>query len=206
VTSPIAKLGRVCVNLEPPDPCGAFLKVMALAAVEKRLDFEALIGRHQAGVWRYLRFLGASRTEAEDLTQETFLAVWKSGFEQYSDAATAAYFRTTARSRFLMMLRARGRRPKESDLADFDADWMALTNDGEAWDERIEVLQKCMGQLQNKGREALDLCYRQGLTQAEMADRLEMKPEGVKTLLRRIVEKLRQCMEAKLKWSPEKNA
>lgn len=117
---------------------------MAVATVDKRVDFEALIHTHQAGVWRYLRFLGASRTEADDLAQETFVAVWQSGFVQYSDAATAAYLRTTARSRFLMMLRARGRRPKESDLADVEADWLALTQEGEAWDERMDVLQKCL--------------------------------------------------------------
>ncbi|MBX3474875.1 MAG: sigma-70 family RNA polymerase sigma factor [Planctomycetes bacterium] len=181
-------------------------RMMAVAVLDKRVDLEALIHTHQAGVWRYLRFLGASRTEAEDLTQETFVAVWRSGFEQYSDAATAAYLRTTARSRFLMMLRARGRRPKESDLADVDADWLALTDEGEAWDERVEVLQKCLQPVTGKSREALDLSYRLGLTQAEIAERLEMKPEGVKTMLRRVIEKLRQCMEAKLKWPPQETA
>lgn len=179
---------------------------MAVATVDKRVDFEALIHTHQAGVWRYLRFLGASRTEADDLAQETFVAVWQSGFVQYSDAATAAYLRTTARSRFLMMLRARGRRPKESDLADVEADWLALTQEGEAWDERMDVLQKCLQPVTGKAREALDLCYRLGLTQAEIAGKLDMKPEGVKTLLRRVIEKLRQCMEAKLKWPPQENA
>lgn len=179
---------------------------MTVAALDKRVDFEALVHTHQAGVWRYLRFIGCSRTEADDLTQETFLAVWKSGFEQYSEAATAAYLRTTARSRFLMMLRARGRRPKESDLADVEADWLALTEEGEAWDERMDVLQKCLQPVTGKAREALDLCYRLGLTQAEIAGKLDMKPEGVKTLLRRVIEKLRQCMEAKLKWPPQENA
>lgn len=179
---------------------------MTVAALDKRVDFEALVHTHQAGVWRYLRFIGCSRTEADDLVQETFLAVWKSGFEQYSDAATAAYLRTTARSRFLMMLRTRGRRPKESDLAEVDADWMALAEDGDGWDERVEVLQKCMQPVTGKAREALDLCYRMGLTQAEIAAKLDMKPEGVKTLLRRVIEKLRECMEAKLKWPPQENA
>ena len=39
------------------------------------LDAAQLIREHQAGVWRYLRVLGCSRELAEDLTQETFLAV-----------------------------------------------------------------------------------------------------------------------------------
>lgn len=179
---------------------------MAVAALDKKARFEALVHAHQQGVWRYLRFIGCSRTEADDLAQETFLAVWKSGFEEYSDAATASYLRTTARSRFLMMLRTRGRRPRESDLADIDADWLMLAQEGEAWDERIEVLQRCLAHVQGKAREALQLSYRDGLSQAEIAQRLQMKPEGVKTLLRRAIDKLRQCMETKLKWPTEKNA
>ena len=39
------------------------------------LDVARLVREHQAGVWRYLRVLGCPATEAEDLTQETFLAV-----------------------------------------------------------------------------------------------------------------------------------
>jgi len=178
---------------------------MAVAAPDKRARFEALVRTHQQGVWRYLRFIGCSRAEADDLAQETFLAVWKSGFEEINQAASASYLRTTARSRFLMMLRTKGRRPRESDLAEVDADWVMLTGGApETWDERIEVLLRCLQQVQGKAREALDLCYCDGLTQAQIAGRIGMKPEGVKTLLRRAIEKLRQCMELKLKWMAEK--
>jgi RNA polymerase sigma-70 factor (ECF subfamily) len=178
---------------------------VAVAALDKKDRFEALVRTHQQGVWRYLRFIGATRPEADDLAQETFLAVWKSGFEEISDAASAAYFRTTARSRFLMMLRTKGRRPRESDLAEVDADWVMLGNDEpEVWDERIEVMLRCMQHVQGKAREALDLFYRDEVPQAQIAAKLGMKPEGVKTLLRRAVEKLRQCMEGKLKWTAEK--
>lgn len=178
---------------------------VAVAALDKKARFEALVRTHQQGVWRYLRFIGATRLEAEDLTQETFLAVWKSGFEEFSDAASASYFRAAARSRFLMMLRTKGRRPRESDLAEVDADWVMLgSEDPEVWDERIEVMLRCLQQVQGKAREALDLFYRDEVPQAQIAAKLGMKPEGVKTLLRRAVEKLRECMEAKLKWKSGK--
>ncbi len=38
-------------------------------------DFAGLVRTHQVGVWRYVRFLGAEAAEADDLTQETFLAL-----------------------------------------------------------------------------------------------------------------------------------
>ena len=179
---------------------------MAVAVLDRKAQFEQLVHSHQKGVWRYLRFLGASAAEADDLTQETFLAAWRAGFTQISPAATSAYLRTVARSRFLMMVRTRKRRITESELADVEADWIALTNEGDDWDDRMEVVDRCLQGVQGRAREALDLFYRQGRSYAEIAPRLELKPEGVKTLVRRVVEKLRQCMEAKLKWPAEENA
>ncbi|HRJ79073.1 MAG TPA: sigma-70 family RNA polymerase sigma factor, partial [Planctomycetota bacterium] len=69
------------------------------------LDVEALIVAHQAGVWRYLRYLGCDRAQADDLTQETFLQVLRHGFEQRGERETAAYLRKVARNCFLMSVR-----------------------------------------------------------------------------------------------------
>ncbi|HEX7449919.1 MAG TPA: sigma factor, partial [Pirellulales bacterium] len=60
-------------------------------------DAARLIEEHQAGVWRYLRVLGCNAAEAEDLTQDTFLAVLEKPFHDYQRAATAAYLRQVAR-------------------------------------------------------------------------------------------------------------
>ncbi len=69
------------------------------------LDVEALIVAHQAGVWRYLRFLGCDRAQADDITQETFLQVLRRGFEERGERETAAWLRTVARNCFLMNVR-----------------------------------------------------------------------------------------------------
>ena len=55
-----------------------------------------LIQTYQAGVWRYLRALGCEATLAEDLTQDTFVAVLQRPFNDVSPAATSAYLRKTA--------------------------------------------------------------------------------------------------------------
>jgi RNA polymerase sigma-70 factor (ECF subfamily) len=65
------------------------------------LDLASLVKNHQAGVWRYLRALGCDPSEADELTQETFVAVLERPFEDYHPAATAAYLRTVARNLFL---------------------------------------------------------------------------------------------------------
>jgi RNA polymerase sigma-70 factor (ECF subfamily) len=176
---------------------------MQVASIDRRETFERIIHAHQRGVWRYLRFMGCSRAEADDLVQETFLAAWKSDFTEINDAATAGYLRTVARSRFLMMLRTRSRRPSETEFVDVDADWVQLLDNEEQVDSRADALEQCLEHVTGKARTVIDLSYKQDLRYAEIGDRLGMKPEGVRTLVKRVIAKLRECMERKLEWPPD---
>ena len=90
---------------------------MSTATIQARLTPAELVRRHQAAVWRYLRFLGCDPAQADDLTQETFLAVLEKPFEQRCDTATAAYLRTVARNRFLAVMRKERNGPTAADLA-----------------------------------------------------------------------------------------
>jgi len=98
-------------------------KGMTAAAAERRADLAGLVRGHQAGVWRYLRFLGCEPDEADDLVQETFLAVLRDGFEERSPGQTAAYLRTVARNRLLMARRKDRSRPAAVDLEAAEAVW-----------------------------------------------------------------------------------
>jgi RNA polymerase sigma-70 factor (ECF subfamily) len=79
------------------------------ATVQVGFDPARLVERHQSGVWRYLRALGCDPVLAEDLTQDTFLAVLRQPFEEYSEAATAAYLRRTARNLYVNSHRRAGK-------------------------------------------------------------------------------------------------
>jgi RNA polymerase sigma-70 factor (ECF subfamily) len=89
---------------------------METATIEQSGDLAELVRLHQAGIWRYLRFLGCDEARADDLTQETFLAVHRRPFHQRGEAATAAYLRTVARHQYLMALRHDRRRPALTGL------------------------------------------------------------------------------------------
>lgn len=157
-----------------------------------------LVSRHQATVWRYVRYLGATATEADDLVQETFLAVFRSDFIHESDRQTAGYLRTTVRNRLLMLRRKQSRQPSEVELLAADEVWADTLGDGPA-DPYLEALDGCLEHLDGRARQAIDLQYTDRLSREEIASRLEMKPEGVKTLLRRTRDALRDCIERKLK-------
>src|SRR5262245_33338528 len=82
-----------------------------------------LIETHQVGVWRYLRALGCESALAEDLTQETFLAVLQNPFQELSRSATAAYLRKTAHNLFVSHCRRSGRVLVMEDVESLDRNW-----------------------------------------------------------------------------------
>src|SRR5687767_12307326 len=92
---------------------------------ETGLDPVRLIQVYQAGVWRYLRVLGCEASLADDLTQETFLAILNRPFEDVSATATAAYLRKTALHLYISHHRRMGRMRTEAEIENLDTTWTA---------------------------------------------------------------------------------
>lgn len=176
-------------------------------------DVTALVRAYQAGVWRYLRFLGADDALADDLTQETFLTVLRRPFEDRGAPATSGYLRTIARNLYLMSLRRHGREPvlfgvleaqlsggspREAaiqdvlDLADEAFARFAADDGGAAW---LDALRTCLDQLEGRARQAIEMRYAEDRSREEIAAATALSADGVKTLLRRTRDVLRQCVE-----------
>lgn len=173
-------------------------KVMTAATADRQAELAALVQTHQAGVWRWLRFLGCEPSEADDLVQETFLAVLREGFEIRSRAETAAYLRTVARNRLLMARRKERKAPPTVELEAAEAVW-AETAGERGLSDYLAALEDCLGQaVSPRVRKALDLQYRTRAGRAEIAAQLGLNVEGVKTMLRRGRSALRDCVERKL--------
>ena len=159
-------------------------------------DLAALVRRHQLGLWRYLRALGAPADLAEDLLQETFLVAWRRLGEDRGDAAAAVFLRATARHLYLRRRRDQGRR--EQILVELaDAAWArdGAADDGEAW---LDALRGCVGALEGRARQVVQRFYGDGADRESVAAAMGMKATGVKTLLQRVRAALRDCIERKL--------
>ena len=171
---------------------------MTETTADQRREMAALVRAHQAGVWRYLRFLGCDSTEADDLVQETFLAVLREGLEVRSPAQTAAYLRTVARNRLLMARRKQSKQPRAVDLEAAEAVWVQAAG-GDGMNDYLVALGDCLeNAVSPRARRAVELQYRDKAGRAEIAAELELAVEGVKTLLRRARRALRDCVERKL--------
>jgi len=163
------------------------------------IDFASLIHRHQAGVWRYLRFLGADRGDADDLVQETFLALVRADFVNRDDRQTAGYLRTIARNELLVLRRKQNREISTVELEAAESVWASAAGADGSLVDYLDALRQCIEGLEGHARQAVDLHYRDNVCRETIAAQLEMKPDGVKTLLRRTRQRLRECVERKIK-------
>jgi RNA polymerase sigma-70 factor (ECF subfamily) len=157
-----------------------------------------LINQYQAGVWRYLRAIGCSPSQADDLTQETFLAVLQRPFQDVNPSATAGYLRKVALNALISQKRRAGKVTAVEDVEQLDRTWTAWAGDdnGEAV---LEALKDCMQHLGERARLALEMRFRERNSRAEIAEALEISEHGAKNLMQRAKQQLRTCIETKLK-------
>jgi RNA polymerase sigma-70 factor (ECF subfamily) len=182
-----------------PSRRGTFFSMTAVSdPPHVEFDLEVLVREHQADVWRYLRYLGAAVEDADDLAQDTFLAVARAPFEIRSRGETAAYLRTAARNQLLMLRRRQGRAASTVDLAAAEEVWAAVTPEGDS-SVQLDALSVCYESLAGRAKEAIDRFYRRGESREEIAAALEVTIDGVKSMLRRTRASLRECIERRVK-------
>lgn len=159
-------------------------------------ELAALVARHQLGLWRFLRALGADPALADDLLQDTFLVAFERLDSAAAHGAQAAFLRRTARHLFLRQRRDRGRR-QELLAETLEQQWHAHgdDDDGERW---LAVLRECVDGLEGRSREVVGRFYGQGEARSAVASAMGMKETGVKTLLQRVRAVLRACVERRL--------
>lgn len=172
---------------------------MKAATVPNMTGFDParLIELHQAGVWRYLRALGCEPALADDLTQETFLAVLQTTFQDITPPATAAYLRRTAYHCFIDYQRRARRISLTDEVEELDRTWARWAAD-DAGDSLLTALRECLKSLGDRARLALELRFRDQQSRAHIAATLQMTEHGAKNLMQRAKQKLRSCIEGKL--------
>jgi RNA polymerase sigma-70 factor (ECF subfamily) len=145
-------------------------------------------------VRRYLRFLGCERTAVDDLAQETMLAAVGTFAQRLPPTA---WLLTTARNCLLMHLRRSGRRREVADLDRLHERWIEQARDDGA-DAQREALDDCLQRLGGRARQVVELRYRDGLPRGDIAARLGLGVEGVKSLLARTRAVLGDCIRRRL--------
>jgi RNA polymerase sigma-70 factor, ECF subfamily len=181
----------------------------------------AIYDRHVDAIYATASRLTSDRQIAEEVVQETFLALWNRAelFDPHQ-GSLAAWLHTIARNRTVDRLRAAGRRPNliplsaasgedEQDAAALDrlvgtgtvlgGATIGLGPEGElAATELRQVLRDALADLPESERTAIVLAYREELTQTEIAERLGWPLGTVKTRTRRALLRLREALADEL--------
>ena len=176
----------------------------------------ALYDRHVDGVFAAAMRLTDDRGVAEEVVQETFLALWNRAelFDPHT-GSLAAWLHTIARNRAVDRLRAAGRRPTLVSLTVGDDDDSGATLERAVGDRPVlggadlgpgpeqalegtelrTVLKGALDDMPDAERTVILLAYGEGLTQTEIAGRTGWPLGTVKTRTRRGLARLRGVLE-----------
>ncbi len=160
----------------------------------------ALYDRHARAVYSLALRVVADEADAEEVVQEVFDQAWRQA-SRYDPArgTVVAWLLNMARTRAIDRLRARRARPDRAGLESEHA-WSALPATSadplEALDTARDAarVRQALQRLPLIQRVAIELAYFEGLTQTEIAARLEEPLGTVKTRIRVALLKLRDAL------------
>ena len=194
---------------------GMFLTLSLETGSGQVLDDHALIGRvaeqrdqralrslydrHSKLVFSQSLRIVREAPVAEEVLQDVFFRLWTQAdrFDS-SRGPLLPWILTMARNAAIDRLRARGEKQRRAEFSDRFPDAMrqapATQPQAEAWMDRERTIKKVrilMNDLSDGQRRALELAYFEGLTQSEIAARLEAPLGTVKSWLRQALKRLR---------------
>lgn len=177
--------------------------LLARVAMGDRAAFQALYectaGLLLATATRVLQ----DRSAAEDVVQDVFAGLWSKASDMATPSAkNLGWLCVVARNRALDHLR---KRPREASLHQQGEDGEEYAHDAAsdapgafeqlAFSQEQQQLHSCLKHLQGEPRQAVLLCYFEGLTHMELAERLKRPLGTVKAWTRRSLLALKSCME-----------
>ena len=165
-------------------------------ATRQQVLFEDLAQCFHAGVCNYLRWISRDPALAEDLTQETFMRVWRSIDDLRHERAAKAWIFRTARNQFLQQ-----RRRSHLETVPLDdcaeADLASAAPTSELQLERAvlrDSVARALSALSEDQREVIVLHNLEDLSLAQVADVLGLPIGTVKSRRARAFASLRRLL------------
>jgi RNA polymerase sigma-70 factor (ECF subfamily) len=157
-----------------------------------------LYDRHARAIYSLALRMLADAAEAEDLVQDVFTQAWRQA-TRYDPlrAPVAGWLMIIARARALDRLRRRKSRivaveldpamphPRDPEISQ---EMLAISS------EEADRVRGALGELPENQRTAIELAYYEGLSQSDIAERLQQPVGTIKTRIRSGLLKLREAM------------
>jgi RNA polymerase sigma-70 factor (ECF subfamily) len=195
--------------MNPPEPAAgdalreqnaADAALMHRMAQGDHTAFAALYDRFSRPLYATAQRILNDTKEAEDIVQDVFLALWEKSAEfEFARGTAFSWAVTLTRNRAIDRIRMRQRRTELLDgaaLQDLGYNEAPATDsaDSLAHSERSAVVRAAVARLPAEQQRALELAFFTGLTQQEIAARLQEPLGTVKARIRRGLLKLRDLL------------
>ncbi|GAC1465208.1 MAG: sigma-70 family RNA polymerase sigma factor [Chamaesiphon sp.] len=157
-----------------------------------------LYDRYASLVYRLAIRILANPQEAEDLTQEIFLAFWRSSTYNPTRGSISSFLTTLTRSRAIDKLRSRSTKLKF--LQRWGQTMATQTSPPTPFEmaslsQRSQYVETALAQLSDKQRQVLEMAYYDGLSQSEIAKQLDIPLGTIKTWSRQGLLNLRKNLQ-----------
>lgn len=152
--------------------------------------------RYGDAVYRLaLRMLG-NQTEAEDLTQEVFLAFWKSASYDPNRGSMVVFLMTITRSRAINRLNQKRSQQQltERFKQNTPEHYVNNTMEKATFNEIQQRVAEALKELPDSQRQILEMAYYDGLSQSQITQQLNIPLGTVKTRSRQGLLKLRKLL------------
>ncbi|MCA9240551.1 MAG: sigma-70 family RNA polymerase sigma factor [Planctomycetales bacterium] len=161
--------------------------------------FIQLLSKHQRHLHSFIRSLVPSDTDADDVMQDTSLALWEN---RGSYDSTRDYFPWACGVAHVYVLRHR--RKTASDRLWFNDEVLELLasqmlEDSELFELRREALNACLDKLSEEDRRIVRIRYQEGITLGEMTQIVESSARSIQRTMVRVRRVLQRCITATLR-------
>ena len=181
-------------------------RLLSRAGLGDRAAFATLYERTSSHLFAVVLRINRDRSQAEDILQEVYVSVWRAA--QGFDAAQSqplTWLTSIARNRAIDSLRRAQTQPQ------FDSRSHANDEDSDVYDDKADhapgplellsqasdarALGECMAVLSAPQRQSVALAFYDGLSHAEVAERMHQPLGTVKSWVRRALMSLKTCLE-----------
>lgn len=171
--------------------------------MDPRDEFLTLFLQHQSDLRAFIGSMLRERNTRDDVLQETALVLWKE-FDRYDRSRSfGAWARGIASNKVLQRLDRDRRIPQSLPAEAVPAVLASFERTDIPGDARREALEVCLQQLPDKSRALLKLRYEQGMSVAQLAERMTSTLDAIHKSLSRIRAKLQECVERRLRIAGE---
>jgi RNA polymerase sigma-70 factor (ECF subfamily) len=187
-----------------PAPAGD-LDLIARAAAGDERAIGSLYDRYGGVLYAVAYRIAGQRADAEEVVLDAFAQAWRDA-PRFDPArgSVAAWLTMIARSRALDLVRARGRRDRTTasaaaehpDASPGMGQWRTDPAGPLDHAERRAKVGEALASLSPPQREAIELAYFDGLSQSEIAERLQEPLGTIKTRVRLGMQKLRESLRS----------